>query len=95
VIQARAVPVITLLAGVLLSACSLSYSGESSGPAWHKGYNAGKAARSHHSFPDKATVYHVTTFCAQAAFHDIRAMKTAVLEWTEGFEKGCLGSLGS
>jgi len=85
----------TVLAGVLLSACSLSYSGESSGPAWHNGYNAGKAVRSQHSFADGATVYHVTAFCAQAAFHRIRARKTAVLEWTEGFEKGCLGSLGS
>ena len=94
-IQVRAVPVIAALAGVLLSGCSLSYSGETSGPAWHKGYNAGRAARSHHAFPDKATMYHVTAFCAQVAFHDIRTMKTAALDWTEGFEKGCLGSWGS
>jgi hypothetical protein len=92
VVQARAVPVMAVLAGVLLSGCSLSYSGDSSGPAWHSGYSAGKTVRSHHKFPDGATMYHVTAFCAQAAFHRIRTRKTAVLEWTEGFEKGCLGS---
>ena len=94
-VSARAFPIVAVLAGVSLSACSLSYTGEASGPAWHTGYSAGKAARSHHKFPDKATLYHVTAFCAQAAFHDIRTRKTAALEWTEGFEKGCLGNLGS
>jgi hypothetical protein len=80
-----------VVAGILLSACGPSVNDESGGPAWHSGYNAGKAARSHHIFRHGATRYHVTAFCVQAAFDDIRTMKTAVLDWTEGFEKGCTG----
>ncbi|HUB42067.1 MAG TPA: hypothetical protein VMA72_24730 [Streptosporangiaceae bacterium] len=91
-VAARAVPVMALLAGVLLSACGVSFSTAANGPAWHRGYTAGKAARSHHRFRHGATRYHVTAFCAQRAFDDIQTMKTAVLEWTEGFEKGCLRS---
>ena len=91
-VAARAVPVMAVVAGVLLSACGLSFNGDSGGPAWHNGYNAGQAARSHHKFRHGATRYHVTAFCAQAAFNDVRTMKTAVLEWTEGFEKGCMRS---
>jgi len=90
VVAARVVPVVVLLAGVLLSACGLSPNGHSSSPAWRNGYHAGKAARSHHNFRHGATKYHVTAFCAQAAFDDIRTVKTAVLEWTEGFERGCM-----
>ena len=89
-VAARAVPAMALLAGVLLSACGVSFNSDSGGPAWHSGYHAGKVTRSHHKFRHGATRYQVTAFCAQAAFHDIRTMKTAVLEWTEGFEKGCL-----
>jgi hypothetical protein len=89
---ARAFPVMALLAGVLLSACGLSAGGGSAGPAWHSGYNAGKAARSHHHFRNGATRYHVTAFCVRAAFDDIRTIKTAALQWTEGFEKGCMRS---
>jgi hypothetical protein len=79
-----------VLAGFLLSACGVSFNGNSGGPAWHSGYTAGKAARSHHTFRQGVTKYHVTAFCVQAAFDDIRTMKTAVLEWTVGFEKGCV-----
>ncbi len=82
-----------VLAGLLLSSCGLSFNGNSGGPAWHTGYYAGKAARSHHSFEHGATRYHITAFCVEAAFHDIRTMKAAVLQWTEGFEKGCMGTL--
>jgi hypothetical protein len=82
-----------VLAGLLLCSCGLSFNGNSGGPAWHTGYYAGKAARSHHSFEHGATRYHITAFCAEAAFHDIRTMKAAVLQWTEGFEKGCMGTL--
>jgi hypothetical protein len=76
----------------LLSACGLSVSGESDSPAWHSGYNAGEVARSHHQFQHGATRYHVTAFCIRAAVDDIRTVKTAVLQWTEGFEKGCMHS---
>jgi hypothetical protein len=92
VVSARGVPVMALLAGVLLSACGVSFSNDSVGPAWHRGYHAGKAARSHHKFRHGATRYHVTVFCAQRAFKDIQTMKSAVLEWTEGFENGCMRS---
>jgi hypothetical protein len=88
VVAARAAAVTAVLAGVLLTSCGLSASGDSR--AWHSGYNAGKAARSHHQFTHGATRYHVTAFCVRAAVDDIPAVKTAVLQWTEGFEKGCM-----
>jgi hypothetical protein len=87
---ARAVPVMALLAGVLLSACGLSAGGGAGRAAWHTGYNAGQAARSHHNFRNGATRLHVTAFCVRAAVDDIRTIKTAALQWSEGFEKGCM-----
>jgi hypothetical protein len=90
VVTARSVPVLALAAGVLLSACGVSFSGDPGGPAWHRGYQAGKVARSQHKFGHGATRYYVTAFCIQTAFDDIRTMKTGVLKWTEGFEKGCM-----
>jgi len=90
VVAARAVPAMALLAGVLLSACGVSFSTNSDGPAWHRGYAEGKAARAHHEFRHGATRYHVTAFCAQRVFDDIQTMKSAVLDWTEGFENGCI-----
>ena len=82
-----------VIAGLLLSGCGQSVNDGSGGPAWHSGYKAGRAARSHHTFRHAATRYRVTAFCIQTAFDDIRTMKTAVLEWTEGFEKGCMRKL--
>jgi hypothetical protein len=93
VVAARGIPVLAVLAGVLLSACGLSFGSNSGGPAWESGYKAGNAARAHHLFRHGATRYHITAFCVEAAFADIRTMKTAVLQWTEGFEKGCMRTL--
>jgi hypothetical protein len=90
VVAARAVPMMALLAGVLLSACGLSAGSGSGGVAWHSGYTAGTAARSHHRFQNGATRYHVTSFCVRAALGDIRTIKGAALQWAEGFEKGCM-----
>jgi hypothetical protein len=90
VVTARSVPALALLAGVLLCGCGVSFSGDPGGPAWHSGYKAGEAARSQHKFRHGATKYHVTAFCIQTVFNDIRTMKTGVLEWAEGFEKGCM-----
>jgi hypothetical protein len=92
VVTARSVPALALIAGLLLSGCGVSFSSGYRGPAWHSGYNAGKAARSQHKFRHGATRYRVTAFCVQTAFDDIRTMKTGVLKWTEGFEKGCMRS---
>lgn len=87
---ARGIPVITALAGVLLSACGLSFSSAGAGQAWHSGYVAGMAARAHHKFGHGASRYHVTAFCVEKAVTDIRAVKGPVVQWTEGFEKGCM-----
>ncbi|HUA40758.1 MAG TPA: hypothetical protein VMA32_04300 [Streptosporangiaceae bacterium] len=86
----RAIPVVAALAGVMLSACGLSLNGTGGNQAYRSGYAAGAAARAHHTFPHGATKLHVTAFCVESAVTDVRAVKYAVLPWTEGFEKGCL-----
>jgi hypothetical protein len=84
------IPVIMGLAGVVLSGCGLSFNSTGGNQAWHSGYVAGTAAREHHKFEHGATRYHVTAYCVAKAVTDIRAIKGPVVQWTEGFEKGCM-----
>jgi hypothetical protein len=86
----RGIPALTVLAGLLLAACGLTSGGATGARAWRNGYDAGRAARAQHEFQPGAASYHVTAFCARAAFTDIQRMKNSVLQWTEGFERGCL-----
>jgi hypothetical protein len=91
----RTIAAITALAGVVLSGCGLSFNSPGGSQAWHSGYVAGTAAREHHRFGPGTTRLHVTTYCAAKAVTDVRAIKGPVVQWTEGFEKGCLGGLAS
>jgi hypothetical protein len=88
----RSIPAITALAGVLLSGCGLSFNSSGGEQAWHSGYVAGTTARAHHKFGHKPTRLHVTAFCLEKAVTDVRAIKGPVVQWTEGFEKGCMHS---
>jgi hypothetical protein len=90
---ARGIPVIAALAGILLSGCGLSFNSTGGEQAWHNGYVAGTAARAHHKFGHGTTKLHVTAFCAEKAVTDARAIKGPVVQWTEGFEKGCMRRL--
>jgi hypothetical protein len=88
----RSIPAIAALAGVLLSGCGLSFNSSGGEQAWHSGYVAGAAARAHHKFGHRPTRLHVTAFCLEKAITDVRAVKGPVVQWTEGFEKGCIHS---
>ena len=90
---ARGIPVMTVLVGIVISGCGLSFNSTGGEQAWHSGYVAGTAARAHHKFGHGTTKLHVTAFCAEEAVDDYRAIKGPVLQWTEGFEKGCMRRL--
>jgi hypothetical protein len=90
---AHALPVILALAGVLLSGCGLSFNTGGGSQAWHSGYVAGTAARDHHKFGQRVPRYHITAYCVEKAVTDVRAIKGPVVQWTEGFEKGCMRGL--
>jgi hypothetical protein len=87
-----------VLSGCLVAACSLtgSLSGSLSGrtvvvhdAAYEHGLAAGEAARHGHRFGRHHTYYDVASFCVKTAFKDIQKMNGSLLDWTEGFEKGC------
>jgi hypothetical protein len=89
--RARAVLVIMGLAvtAILLAGCSLN---SGSGPhtrAWDRGYEAGKEARRHHHFRRHASGYDRDAFCIMRAYHDIQNMNSNLVQWTEGFDRGC------
>lgn len=77
------------VSAILLSACSFD---SSSGPhtkAWDRGYEAGKEARRHHRFKAGATGYDRDVFCITRAYRDIQSMNSSLVQWTEGFDRGC------
>jgi hypothetical protein len=82
--------VVMALAGIVLSACGLSFNSSGGDQAYRSGYAAGTAARAHHEFVHGATRLHVTAFCVESAATEVRKVKGPVLPWTDGFEKGCL-----
>jgi hypothetical protein len=74
---------------ILLSGCSFD---SSSGPhtkAWDRGYQAGREARRHHRFKRGANGYDRDAFCITRAYWDIQSMNGNLVQWTEGFDRGC------
>jgi hypothetical protein len=77
------------VSAILLAACSFD---SVSGPhtkAWDSGYEAGKEARWHHRFKRGATGYDRDAFCITKAYHDIQHLNSNLVQWTEGFDRGC------
>jgi hypothetical protein len=79
-----------LLSCGLVSGCALAGASAGHPVAFQRGVTAGRYARQHHRFRHNASHYDVAAFCIKTGFRDIQKMNHFVLDWTQGFEKGCL-----
>jgi hypothetical protein len=83
--------ILLALIAISLTGCGMSFGSTDPGwhgPAWQRGFHAGREARQHY-FSTTSHGQRLIAYCAETAFADIQPMKSAVVPWAEGFNIGC------